>query len=114
MNQPTHHLLVVDDDARLRDLLLIHADAADPRAIPSRSSNSATLGRANAPTNNASTAVARTVMASAQSPDPPARTTNSSTGAFVVIVYGIVQKYGVDGLAVATMMAGVMLVIAWR
>src|SRR4051812_20091449 len=31
------------------------------------------------------------------------------TGAFVVIVYGIVQRYGVDGLAVATMMAGVML-----
>jgi SulP family sulfate permease len=33
------------------------------------------------------------------------------TGAFVVIVYGIVQKYGVDGLLVATMMAGAMLVI---
>ena len=33
------------------------------------------------------------------------------TGAFVVIVYGIVQKYGVDGLIVATMMAGVFLVI---
>jgi SulP family sulfate permease len=33
------------------------------------------------------------------------------TGAFVVIVYGIVQKYGVDGLIVATMMAGVILVI---
>jgi sulfate permease, SulP family len=32
------------------------------------------------------------------------------TGAFVVIVYGIVQRYGVDGLAVATIMAGVMLV----
>ncbi len=32
------------------------------------------------------------------------------TGAFVVIVYGIVQKYGIDGLIVATMMAGVMLV----
>ena len=29
------------------------------------------------------------------------------TGAFVVIVYGIVQKYGVDGLIVATLMAGV-------
>ena len=28
------------------------------------------------------------------------------TGAFVVIVYGIVQKYGVDGLLVATLMAG--------
>ncbi len=33
------------------------------------------------------------------------------TGAFVVIVYGIVQKHGVDGLAIATMMAGVILVI---
>jgi len=33
------------------------------------------------------------------------------TGAFVVIVYGIVQKHGVDGLAIATLMAGVILVI---
>ncbi|HEX2781051.1 MAG TPA: SulP family inorganic anion transporter [Gemmatimonadaceae bacterium] len=33
------------------------------------------------------------------------------TGAFVVIVYGIVQKYGVDGLLVATVMAGVILVL---
>jgi SulP family sulfate permease len=33
------------------------------------------------------------------------------TGAFVVIVYGIVQRYGVDGLTVATLMAGVLLVI---
>jgi len=33
------------------------------------------------------------------------------TGAFVVIVYGIVQKYGYDGLVVATLIAGVMLVI---
>jgi sulfate permease, SulP family len=33
------------------------------------------------------------------------------TGAFVVIVYGIVQKFGVDGLIVATLMAGVFLVI---
>lgn len=32
------------------------------------------------------------------------------TGAFVVIVYGIVQRYGVDGLIVATLMAGLMLV----
>ena len=32
------------------------------------------------------------------------------TGAFVVIVYGIVQKYGVDGLIVATFMAGVILI----
>jgi SulP family sulfate permease len=33
------------------------------------------------------------------------------TGAFVVIVYGIVQKYGIDGLTVATLMAGVLLVV---
>ncbi len=33
------------------------------------------------------------------------------TGAFIVIVYGIVQKYGYDGLVVATMIAGVLLVI---
>lgn len=33
------------------------------------------------------------------------------TGAFVVIVYGIVQQYGVDGLIVATMMAGLILII---
>jgi SulP family sulfate permease len=33
------------------------------------------------------------------------------TGAFVVIVYGIVQKYGYDGLAVATVMAGIFLVV---
>lgn len=31
-------------------------------------------------------------------------------GAFIVIVYGIVQQYGVDGLMVATIMAGLMLV----
>src|SRR5689334_24759464 len=33
------------------------------------------------------------------------------TGAFVVIVYGIVQKYGYDGLAVATVLAGIFLVV---
>jgi SulP family sulfate permease len=33
------------------------------------------------------------------------------TGAFVVIVYGVVQQHGVDGLLVATVMAGIMLVI---
>ncbi len=33
------------------------------------------------------------------------------TGAFVVVVYDIVQKHGVDGLLVATLMAGVMLVL---
>ena len=32
------------------------------------------------------------------------------TGAFVVIVYGIVQRYGLDGLMVATLMGGVILV----
>jgi SulP family sulfate permease len=33
------------------------------------------------------------------------------TGAFIVIVYGIVQKYGYDGLVVATLLAGVMLIV---
>lgn len=33
------------------------------------------------------------------------------TGAFVVIVYGIVQQYGRDALAVCTIMAGVILII---
>ena len=33
------------------------------------------------------------------------------TGAFVVIVYGIVQKHGIDGLLVATMMAGAFMLI---
>ncbi len=33
------------------------------------------------------------------------------TGAFVVIVYGIVQKHGLDGLTVATMMAGILLIL---
>jgi SulP family sulfate permease len=33
------------------------------------------------------------------------------TGAFVVVVYGIVARYGVDGLFMCTMMAGVLLVI---
>ena len=32
------------------------------------------------------------------------------TGAFIVIVYGIVQEFGVTGLAIATMIAGVMLI----
>ncbi len=32
------------------------------------------------------------------------------TGAFVVIVYGIVQRYGLDGLMIATVMGGVILV----
>ncbi len=33
------------------------------------------------------------------------------TGAFVVIIYGIVQKYGVNGLILCTLMAGAILVI---
>ena len=33
------------------------------------------------------------------------------TGAFVVVVAGIVAKYGLDGLLMATMLAGVILVI---
>ncbi|MEX1274529.1 MAG: sulfate permease [Bacteroidota bacterium] len=32
------------------------------------------------------------------------------TGAFIVIVYGVVQKYGYEGLAVATIIAGFLLV----
>ena len=33
------------------------------------------------------------------------------TGAFIVIVYGIVEQYGVQGLAIATVLAGIMLVM---
>jgi len=33
------------------------------------------------------------------------------TGAFVVIVYGIVQKYGIEGLTIATIMSGALLVV---
>src|SRR5437870_11018184 len=33
------------------------------------------------------------------------------TGAFVVVVAGIIAKYGIDGLFACTMMAGVMLVL---
>jgi len=33
------------------------------------------------------------------------------TGAFVVVVFGIVAKYGIEGLFMCTMMAGVMLVL---
>jgi len=32
------------------------------------------------------------------------------TGAFIVIVYGVVQEFGVTGLAVATIIAGIMLI----
>ena len=33
------------------------------------------------------------------------------TGAFIVIIYGIIQEYGVEGLMVATMMAGILLIL---
>ena len=33
------------------------------------------------------------------------------TGAFIVIVYGIIQNFGVEGLAIATVLAGVMLLL---
>ena len=33
------------------------------------------------------------------------------TGAFIVIIYGIIQQYGLSGLMVATMMAGVLLIL---
>src|SRR5689334_7111202 len=33
------------------------------------------------------------------------------TGAFIVIIYGIVQKYGYDGLATATLIAGFLLIL---
>ncbi len=34
------------------------------------------------------------------------------TGAFVVVVFNVVQKHGYDGLAVATLMAGFLLIVA--
>ncbi|GKX65431.1 sodium-independent anion transporter [Clostridium sp. TW13] len=33
------------------------------------------------------------------------------TGAFVVIIYGIIQKYGLDGLIIASFMAGAILIV---
>jgi SulP family sulfate permease len=33
------------------------------------------------------------------------------TGAFVVIVYGIVEQYGIDGLIISTVLAGIFLII---
>lgn len=33
------------------------------------------------------------------------------TGAFIIIVYGIIQKYGLDGLMIATIMAGIFLML---
>jgi len=33
------------------------------------------------------------------------------TGAFIVIVYGIIQQYGLEGLMISTMMAGIFLIL---
>jgi len=33
------------------------------------------------------------------------------TGAFIIIIYGIIQQYGIQGLTVATLMAGVFLIL---
>ena len=33
------------------------------------------------------------------------------TGAFIVIIYGVIQQFGIGGLAIATIMAGIMLVL---
>ncbi len=33
------------------------------------------------------------------------------TGAFIVIVFGIVQQYGIDGLIISTVLAGIMMVV---
>lgn len=33
------------------------------------------------------------------------------TGAFIVIVYGIIQNFGIEGLAIATIVAGIILII---
>ena len=33
------------------------------------------------------------------------------TGAFIVIVYGVIQQFGIGGLAIATVMAGIILII---
>lgn len=33
------------------------------------------------------------------------------TGAFIIIIYGIIQQYGIEGLAIATFMAGIFLVM---
>ena len=35
------------------------------------------------------------------------------TGAFIVIVYGIIQAYGLEGLAIATFMAGLFFSICY-
>ena len=33
------------------------------------------------------------------------------TGAFIVIIYGIIQQYGITGLLIATIMAGILLIL---
>ena len=33
------------------------------------------------------------------------------TGAFIIIIYGIIQKFGMSGLTIATLMAGVFLIL---
>ena len=33
------------------------------------------------------------------------------TGAFIIIIYGIIQQYGMEGLTIATLMAGCFLVL---
>ena len=33
------------------------------------------------------------------------------TGAFIVIIYGIIQQYGIEGLTIATIMAGIFLIV---
>ncbi|MBN1250800.1 MAG: STAS domain-containing protein [Bacteroidales bacterium] len=33
------------------------------------------------------------------------------TGAFIIIIYGIVEKYGVDGLIISTVLAGIILIL---
>ena len=33
------------------------------------------------------------------------------TGAFIVILYGIIQEYGIDGLLISTLMAGIILIL---
>ena len=33
------------------------------------------------------------------------------TGAFIIIIYGIIQEYGLDGLMVATILAGIFLIL---
>ncbi|MBN2348690.1 MAG: STAS domain-containing protein [Bacteroidales bacterium] len=33
------------------------------------------------------------------------------TGAFIIIVYGIVEKYGIDGLIISTVLAGIILIV---